>query len=270
MYGRRCWRRSRTTTYRSTGWSTNCSRSGTRAARRWCRRWWCCTATMVPSRGADRPDRQRVRPAPTGAPGSTSWSSSCPVARGLTLAIEYNTDLFHASTIERLAVHLRTLLAAVVDDPDRPLSHLPLLDRGGAPSAADRSSTIPTRPCRRPCCRSSSRLRPPVLRTRPRSSAATPTLSYAQLERAGEPTCPPAGRAAGRRRSGVWRSPCRAPPTWWSPCSPCSRRARPTCPSIPTTRASGSRSCSAMRARRSCSPRPGWARTCPTRAWTGS
>nr|WP_304413678.1 non-ribosomal peptide synthetase [Kutzneria sp. 744] len=44
--------------------------------------------------------------------------------RGL---VNYNTDLFDASTIARLIGHLRTLLAAVADNPDRPLAELPLL-----------------------------------------------------------------------------------------------------------------------------------------------
>ncbi|MFD2420538.1 non-ribosomal peptide synthase/polyketide synthase [Amycolatopsis pigmentata] len=39
----------------------------------------------------------------------------------------YNTDLFDADTIERLVGHLGVLLAAVADDPERPVSLLPLL-----------------------------------------------------------------------------------------------------------------------------------------------
>ncbi|WP_240940804.1 non-ribosomal peptide synthetase, partial [Planosporangium flavigriseum] len=46
---------------------------------------------------------------------------------GLNLAIEYNTDLFDATTIERLAGHLHVLLAAIAADPDRPVAALPLL-----------------------------------------------------------------------------------------------------------------------------------------------
>jgi amino acid adenylation domain-containing protein len=41
--------------------------------------------------------------------------------------IEYCTDLFEPATIERLVGHLETLLAAVVVQPDRRLSDLPLL-----------------------------------------------------------------------------------------------------------------------------------------------
>ena len=46
----------------------------------------------------------------------------------LSLLFEYNTDLFDASTIERMLVHYETLLRAVVADPQAKLSDLPLLD----------------------------------------------------------------------------------------------------------------------------------------------
>jgi amino acid adenylation domain-containing protein/non-ribosomal peptide synthase protein (TIGR01720 family) len=45
----------------------------------------------------------------------------------LDLAIEYNTDLFEPGTIERMAEHLEVLLAAITEEPDRPLCELPLL-----------------------------------------------------------------------------------------------------------------------------------------------
>ena len=41
--------------------------------------------------------------------------------------LEYNTDLFDSATVQRLANHLRALLAALVVDADRPLSGLPVL-----------------------------------------------------------------------------------------------------------------------------------------------
>ncbi len=41
--------------------------------------------------------------------------------------IEYNTDLFDKQTIERLADHLRTLLAGIVSDPNQQIDRLPLL-----------------------------------------------------------------------------------------------------------------------------------------------
>jgi len=40
---------------------------------------------------------------------------------------ELNTDLFEPATVERLLAHFRNLLAGVVEDPDTPLSRLPML-----------------------------------------------------------------------------------------------------------------------------------------------
>jgi amino acid adenylation domain-containing protein len=41
--------------------------------------------------------------------------------------VEYNTDLFDSSTIERMIGHFETLLEGIVADPERPISTLPLL-----------------------------------------------------------------------------------------------------------------------------------------------
>ncbi len=46
---------------------------------------------------------------------------------GLTLTFEYNTDLFDASTIERLAANFQTLLEGIVANPAQRISALPLL-----------------------------------------------------------------------------------------------------------------------------------------------
>jgi amino acid adenylation domain-containing protein/non-ribosomal peptide synthase protein (TIGR01720 family) len=46
---------------------------------------------------------------------------------GLLGVFEYNTDLFDAATVARLAKHVLVLLTGIVDDPDRPLGALPLL-----------------------------------------------------------------------------------------------------------------------------------------------
>ncbi|HEV3468925.1 MAG TPA: amino acid adenylation domain-containing protein [Pyrinomonadaceae bacterium] len=46
---------------------------------------------------------------------------------GLRLYLEYNTDLFGAETIARMAGHLRTLLEAAAAEPSRRVSELPLL-----------------------------------------------------------------------------------------------------------------------------------------------
>ena len=47
--------------------------------------------------------------------------------KGLVARLEYNTDLFKASTIERLLGHFRILVEGIVADPNRRLSELPLL-----------------------------------------------------------------------------------------------------------------------------------------------
>ncbi|HEX2254275.1 MAG TPA: amino acid adenylation domain-containing protein, partial [Thermoanaerobaculia bacterium] len=47
---------------------------------------------------------------------------------GLTLIIEFSTDLYEKATMERLARHYRELLAGIVADPRAALSALPLLD----------------------------------------------------------------------------------------------------------------------------------------------
>jgi amino acid adenylation domain-containing protein len=39
----------------------------------------------------------------------------------------YNTDLFDAATIERMTAHFQTLLAGIIDNPQKPIDQLPLL-----------------------------------------------------------------------------------------------------------------------------------------------
>ena len=46
---------------------------------------------------------------------------------GLRGVLEYNTDLFEAATVERMAGHFRRLLEGVVEAPDQSLAELPLL-----------------------------------------------------------------------------------------------------------------------------------------------
>jgi amino acid adenylation domain-containing protein len=50
---------------------------------------------------------------------------------GLRVHFEYNTDLFEASTIDRLMQHFRHLLEAMVADPSACIRELPLLDEHG-------------------------------------------------------------------------------------------------------------------------------------------
>ncbi|MBE9052040.1 amino acid adenylation domain-containing protein [Nostocales cyanobacterium LEGE 11386] len=47
--------------------------------------------------------------------------------QGLVGSFEYNTDLFDVDTMNRMAGHLQTLLAGIVDNPDEHLEDLPLL-----------------------------------------------------------------------------------------------------------------------------------------------
>ncbi|RKH09839.1 amino acid adenylation domain-containing protein [Corallococcus sp. CA053C] len=51
-------------------------------------------------------------------------------AEGLRGSLEYNTDLFDAATVERMAGHYRTLLEGLVAEPGQTLSRLPLLTEG--------------------------------------------------------------------------------------------------------------------------------------------
>ena len=46
---------------------------------------------------------------------------------GLRGTFEYRTDLFEAVTIERMAGHFQTLLEGIVDNPDTPITNLPML-----------------------------------------------------------------------------------------------------------------------------------------------
>jgi non-ribosomal peptide synthetase component F len=48
-------------------------------------------------------------------------------AQGLRGVWEYNTDLFTAATIRRMAGHLETLLVGMLADPTQPIGQLPLL-----------------------------------------------------------------------------------------------------------------------------------------------
>src|SRR5205807_1754224 len=48
-------------------------------------------------------------------------------AQGLRIALEYNTDLFEATTVARLPGHFQTLLESVVAHPETCLLDLPIL-----------------------------------------------------------------------------------------------------------------------------------------------
>ncbi|RKH11041.1 amino acid adenylation domain-containing protein [Corallococcus sp. CA053C] len=60
---------------------------------------------------------------------------------GLQAGFEYNSDLFDAGTVARMAAHFENLLAAVVAEPDRPLSTLPVLSQAELLTLADWNAT---------------------------------------------------------------------------------------------------------------------------------
>lgn len=64
---------------------------------------------------------------------------------GLEAALEYNTDLFDAATIDRWAGHFRTLLAEAVAHPEQPPQRLRLMDEATARAVAD-AGVGPDRP----------------------------------------------------------------------------------------------------------------------------
>jgi amino acid adenylation domain-containing protein len=62
--------------------------------------------------------------------GASVFDISCfafPVAEGLSLRVQYDTDLFDASTIERLTDHFERLLESAVVNPEKRISQLALL-----------------------------------------------------------------------------------------------------------------------------------------------
>ncbi len=82
---------------------------------------------------------EMVRPQTTGGLLISEYDLPRPMARfdlvleflprtdGLTLTLEYSTDLFDPTTIERLGGYLETLLDGIVADPGRSVGELPLL-----------------------------------------------------------------------------------------------------------------------------------------------
>jgi amino acid adenylation domain-containing protein len=67
----------------------------------------------------------------------------------LSLRINYSTDLFQAGTIRRMLSHYQTLLAAAAEDPDRPISVLPLFSEEERSTLKVRCNEIgPTNPYR--------------------------------------------------------------------------------------------------------------------------
>ncbi|MEH2221574.1 non-ribosomal peptide synthase/polyketide synthase [Nostoc sp.] len=65
--------------------------------------------------------------APTSAEAEASPTTTLSTGIGMVGVWEYNTDLFDASTIARMAGHFVTLLEAIVENPQQQISQLPML-----------------------------------------------------------------------------------------------------------------------------------------------
>ncbi len=119
-----------------------------------------------PPRAARRLARRAAPPGIDEEPAAAKFDLTLTViAAGdeLSGSLEYNADLFDRTTAVRLLAHLRQLLAGAVDQPDRPLSELPLLGPaeraqvarewshgGGAPAAVFVHAAIAEQAARRP------------------------------------------------------------------------------------------------------------------------
>jgi amino acid adenylation domain-containing protein len=71
--------------------------------------------------------------------------------KALHCTLQYNSDLFDAATIERMAGHLETLLAGIVDNPQQPVGELPLLTKAEKQIQASWNTSVdcPTEPMHR-------------------------------------------------------------------------------------------------------------------------
>ena len=142
------WRRTRTC--RSSNWWRPCSRSAVLATTR------CSGAVQLPERSPwQRPgiplrrvtDGKRAVRQPDGAVRLDVGPDGRRAA--FCAVFDYATDLFDASTVERLAGHWRNLLRGIVANPRQRLGELPLLD------APERRQTLSngTRPSASTRCR---------------------------------------------------------------------------------------------------------------------
>jgi amino acid adenylation domain-containing protein len=48
---------------------------------------------------------------------------------GLSASVEFNTDLFDRSTVERLLHHFKNILISIISDPDQPVANIPFLSK---------------------------------------------------------------------------------------------------------------------------------------------
>ncbi|MEU0005142.1 non-ribosomal peptide synthase/polyketide synthase [Streptomyces sp. NPDC006314] len=83
---------------------------------------------------------------------------------GCALTVEYNTDLFEASTVARVSLHLHRLLEGMADGPNRTLAALPMLTDDEQRTLVDSWN-------------------PPARRTRDTGAATLPELFRAQVAR---------------------------------------------------------------------------------------
>ena len=159
-------------------------------------------------------------------------------ASGLNGSFEYNTDLFDAATIARMAGHLRTLLEGVVANPDQRISELPLL------TGAERQQLLvewndtrvqyPEAACIHQLFEAQVKRTPDAVALVNRGQR----LSYAELNRRANRLAHRL-RALGSSRTPGWACAWSAAPTWWWGCWRRRRRAGRTCRSTRRIRRSG-------------------------------
>ena len=108
------------------------------------RSWTACEASPVPVE----------RRQPRCSTCCSTWTSSPTGCAGV---LEYNTDLFDAATVARMAGHLRTLLAALVADPDRLIAAVAAADPEASGAEIEGWNGPPARssPSDRTCCTTS-------------------------------------------------------------------------------------------------------------------
>jgi acyl carrier protein len=167
-------------------------------------------------------------------------------ARGLRIGIQYRSELFDATTVERMLRHLEVLVEGIVNDPHSRVSRLPLLDAheraqiegwNAVSAPYPRDATVPD-------------LFRQVARRAGNAIAleqGDTTVTYAELDRASD------ALASQLRAMGVVPGTLIGVCIPRSPAAVCSRRVRRTCRWILTTRSSACASCSPTRRRRSCS-----------------
>ena len=94
---------------------------------------------------------------------------------------EFSTDLFDRSTIERAWGHYQVLLAAAIEEPERPVSRLPLLTAAEQSQLAAWNDTAAERPAER-CAHELFEARADADPAAPAVVAGGAVLSYGELE----------------------------------------------------------------------------------------